>query len=68
VPDETAKPRGLTVTCGYLRVPADLRTDRSGTGRPRPPKQSVMLPRRFWPVPVRVTQLASNVLLAWICG
>jgi hypothetical protein len=61
VPDETAKPGELTITSGYLRMPADLRPDRSGPGRPRPPKQSVMLPRRFWPVPVRVTHLASTV-------
>jgi hypothetical protein len=32
----------LAVTRGHLRMPADLRTDRSGHRRSRPPKQSVI--------------------------
>ena len=37
------QPRVLAVTRGYLRMPADLRTDRSERSRPRPPNQPVVV-------------------------
>ena len=63
MPDRAVNLGGLTVTGGKSGLASHLRTDRSGHGRSRPPKQSIV--RAIMRQPLVIRREDRAMMLSW---